>query len=82
MLRALLVLEDVAGQRLISVGNCPMLEVKEALPLNAPEVRGKAVDLRLYVDSDHAGDPLTRRSWTGCMLETRNCRNHHEHVEG
>jgi hypothetical protein len=30
--------------------------VKEAIPPNAPEVRGKEVALRLYVDSDHAGE--------------------------
>ena len=30
--------------------------VKEALPPNAPTPRGKEVDLRLFVDSYHAGD--------------------------
>ena len=30
--------------------------VKEAIPSNAPEPRGKDVDLRMYVDSDHAGE--------------------------
>ena len=30
--------------------------------LNAPKSRGKDVDLRMYVDSDHAGDKQTRRS--------------------
>ena len=37
----------------------------EAIPPNAPEPRGKEVDLRLFVDSDHAGEKLTRRSRTG-----------------
>jgi len=41
---------------------------KEAKPHNAPEPRGKEVDLRLYVDSDHAGDPLTRRSRSGYFI--------------
>ena len=40
-------------------------EVEEAIPPNAPEPRGKEVDIRLFVDSDHAGDQKTRRSWTG-----------------
>ena len=43
-------------------------DVKEAVPLNAPEPRGKEVDLRLFVDSDHAGDRLTRRSRTGFII--------------
>eukprot|EP00804_Cyclotella_cryptica_P019398 CCRYP_006588-RA/>CCRYP_006588-RA protein AED:0.13 eAED:0.13 QI:0/0/0/1/0.75/0.6/5/0/864 len=43
-------------------------DVKEAIPPNAPEPRGKDVDLRMFVDSDHAGDKLTRRSRTGFMI--------------
>ena len=35
--------------------------VKEAIPSNMPEPRGKSIDLRIYVDSDHAGDKLLRR---------------------
>jgi hypothetical protein len=43
---------------------------EEAIPPNAPEPRGKEIDLRLFVDSDHAGDQATRRSRTGfCVLE-------------
>ena len=41
---------------------------KEPIPSDAPEALGKAVDLRLYVDSDHAGEKLTRRSRTGCLI--------------
>jgi hypothetical protein len=40
-------------------------DVKEALPPNAPPPRGKSVVLRMYVDADHAGDQLTRRSRSG-----------------
>jgi hypothetical protein len=40
-------------------------DVKEAIPENAPKPRGKPVVLRVYVDSDHAGDQVTRRSRTG-----------------
>ena len=43
-------------------------EVKEPLPPNAPQARGKPVDLRLFVDSDHAGDRLTRRSRSGHIV--------------
>jgi hypothetical protein len=40
-------------------------KVTEAIPPNAPEPRGKPVVLTLFVDSDHAGDMMTRRSRTG-----------------
>jgi hypothetical protein len=43
-------------------------DVTEAVPPNAPEPRGKEVDIRLLVDSDHAGDKSTRRSRTGYMI--------------
>ena len=44
--------------------------VKEILPSNAPEERGKGFVMRIYVDSDHAGTETTRRSRTGflCLL--------------
>ena len=35
-------------------------DVKEAIPMNAPEPRGKDADLRLMVDSDHASDKVRR----------------------
>ena len=38
------------------------------MPANAPEVRGKPVDLAMYVDSDHAGEKRTRRSRTGFLI--------------
>ena len=40
----------------------------EPIPPNAPEPRGKEVDLRLFVDSDHAGDKVNRRSRSGYFL--------------
>ena len=43
-------------------------DVQEPIPPNAPPPRGKPVDLRLFVDSDHAGDKLTRRSRTGFYI--------------
>ena len=41
---------------------------REAIPLNAPEPRGKDVYLRMFVDSKHAGDKRTRRSRTGFII--------------
>jgi hypothetical protein len=38
--------------------------VKETIPLNIPKPRGKAVILRLFVDSDHAGDKVNIQSRT------------------
>jgi hypothetical protein len=38
------------------------------LPPNAPVPRGKDVDIRLYVDLDHAGEKVTRRSRTGFLV--------------
>jgi hypothetical protein len=43
-------------------------DVKEAIPPNAPVTRGKSIDLRLFVDSDHAGEHFTRRSRTGFVI--------------
>ena len=43
-------------------------DVKEALPMNAPEPRDKDADLRLMVDSDHAGDKVRRQSRTGYYI--------------
>jgi hypothetical protein len=42
-------------------------DVHEAIPPNAPLPRGKDVDLQMFVNSDHAGDHLTRRSRTGFL---------------
>ncbi len=43
-------------------------DVKEAIPPNMPKPRGKEVDLRLFVDSDHANEQRTRRSRTGFFI--------------
>jgi hypothetical protein len=42
--------------------------VKEMIRSDAPVPRGKEMDLRLFVDSDHAGDQFTRRSRTGFVI--------------
>ena len=40
----------------------------EAIPTNMPKPLGKEVDLRMMVESDHAGDKQTRRSRTGFLI--------------
>ena len=40
----------------------------EDIPPNAPEERGKAVQMIAFSDSDHAGDLLTRRSRNGVLI--------------
>ncbi len=41
---------------------------KEQLPVNAPSSRGHAVQLNAFVDADHAGNRVTRRSHTGILI--------------
>jgi hypothetical protein len=43
-------------------------DVKEIIPSDAPITRGKEVDLRLFVDSDPAGEQSTRRSRTRFVI--------------
>jgi hypothetical protein len=43
-------------------------ECKEDLPPNAPEPRGNGFTMRAFVDSNHAGDTITRRSQTGFII--------------
>jgi hypothetical protein len=43
-------------------------DVKEAIPLNAPQARGNSVSMTCFVDADHAGNRVTRRSHTGILL--------------
>ena len=40
----------------------------EDLPPNVPLPRGKPLSMFVFVDSDHAGDKVTRRSQTGILL--------------
>ncbi len=42
--------------------------VEEAIPPDMPPPLGKDVDLRMMVDSDHAGDKWTRHSRTGFII--------------
>ena len=43
-------------------------DVKEQIPRDAPEPLGKPVEMTAYIDSDHAGDKITRRSRTGVLI--------------
>ena len=43
-------------------------DLKEALPGNIPEQQDKGMTMSAYVDADHAGDPVTRRSRTGFLI--------------
>ena len=43
-------------------------DAKEQLPVNAPSSRGHAVQLNAFVDADHAGNRVTRRSHTGILI--------------
>lgn len=42
--------------------------VEEALSTNAPKPLGKEVKLRMFIDSDHAGDKAACWSHTGYMI--------------
>lgn len=41
---------------------------KESIPGDAPEPRGNMVTTHCFVDADHAGNRLTRRSQTGILI--------------
>ena len=43
-------------------------DAQEDFPPNAPAPRGNVIELNCFVDSDHAGDKVTRRSQTGIIL--------------
>jgi hypothetical protein len=40
----------------------------EPIPSNAPEARGPEVHVNCFVDADHAGNRITRRSHTGVLI--------------
>mmetsp|Transcript_3991 Transcript_3991/g.4642 ORF Transcript_3991/g.4642 Transcript_3991/m.4642 type:complete len:295 (-) Transcript_3991:2-886(-) len=45
---------------------------KEEIPKDIPKPRGLGFKMRAYVDSDHAGDTVTRRSRTGFIIMLNN----------
>jgi hypothetical protein len=43
-------------------------DAKEAMPADMPKPLGKDIDLRMMVDSNHAGDKRIQCSWTGFLI--------------
>ena len=43
-------------------------DAAEDIPKNSPEPRGKSVQVNCYVDANHAGNKITRRSHTGILI--------------
>jgi hypothetical protein len=41
---------------------------KEQIPPNAPEPKGNSILISCFVDADHAGNQITRRSHTGIII--------------
>ena len=44
------------------------VDAQEDLPTNSPTPLGNPVQINCFVDSDHAGDRVTRRSHTGIII--------------
>ena len=51
-----------------SIYSSPGEEMKEEMPPGMPKPLGEAFKIRGYVDADHAGELLTRRSRTGYVI--------------
>lgn len=47
-------------------------DLQEEIPPNMPKPHGESMTMRVYVDSDHAGDQVTRRSRTGFVVFLNN----------
>ena len=43
-------------------------DVKEAIPKDMPPPRGQSVSMHCFIDADHAGNTVTRRSQTSLLL--------------
>jgi hypothetical protein len=43
-------------------------EAREDIPTSIPEPRGNEVQMTVFVNADHAGDKMTRRSRTGVLI--------------
>ena len=62
-------------------------DIREEIPPNMPEPLGKAMSLSAFVDADHAGNLVTRRSQTGFFIFIQNsvmdwCSKKQNTVEG
>jgi len=47
-------------------------DVQEEMPPNMPEPKGKSVTISCFVDANHAGNVITRRSHTGIIVYVQN----------
>jgi hypothetical protein len=47
-------------------------EMKEELPPDMPEARGNPVQIHCFVDANHAGNTVTRRSHSGILIMVNN----------
>ena len=47
-------------------------DAAEPIPMNAPKPRGLSVKVSCYVDADHAGNRMTRRSHSGILIYLQN----------
>ena len=50
--------------------------LSEHIPSDAPVARGEGFTMRLYVDANHTGDSVTRRSKTGFLVYLKNVLVH------
>ncbi|KAL7528322.1 hypothetical protein ACHAXR_005938, partial [Thalassiosira sp. AJA248-18] len=55
-----------------SIYSTPGSELKEELPADMPDPLGKQFTMRVFVDADHAGDNVTRRSRSGFIVFLNN----------
>ena len=56
----------------MAVWNDFYADTEELLPPKIPKARGKTVSMHFFVDSDHAGNKVTRRSHTGFIICLQN----------
>ena len=65
---------DVSDANQVPIGDWKEFygDVEEEIPPFAPPPLGRAVDIFCFVDADHAGNLLTRRSHTGVLIYVQN----------
>jgi hypothetical protein len=66
------VLADSDIEAMVSAMKLIYVDAEEDLPHNAPESRGLPLQINCFVDSDHAGNQVTRRSHTGILIFCNN----------
>ena len=60
--------DEVHPQERAEALNSMYPDATDEVPYNSPKPRGKGVNINAFVDSDHAGNKVTRRSHTGIMI--------------